>query len=240
MNEQNNEIAINFQDKLIQLASDVTFDVSKLQALWEMNKENEIIKSKKKCYSDLALAKAEMPKIIRSKSNFTFSSKYAALEDIHEIIDPILGKYNMSVVYDNKQNDNNITVKAILLHGEGYDISTEISVPVSSITSNAGKLVRTPLQDISASLTSAKRYVVCSLLGLVTEDTRDNDASNYISEDAALDFKDRIIALGGGDDDIKKFLTLAKTDDFNKIQSKDFYKLDNALKAIEVKNAKVS
>ena len=76
MSENNiNEIAIkydtnNFQDRLIQLASDSNFDVNKLQALWQMNKENESIKAKKDCYAALALAKADMPKIIRSKTNF--------------------------------------------------------------------------------------------------------------------------------------------------------------------------
>ena len=116
-------------------------------------------------YKALAQFQAECPKITKSEEGYGY--KYASLENVLDIINPILTKYGL-IVYQPLEGKS---VKTILVHIESGDvIESTIDIP-----QDVSIAKMTQFQVLGSGITYLRRYSLSSLLGLVSED--DNDAS---------------------------------------------------------------
>lgn len=170
------------------LAANPDVDIVKMQALLDMRNQEfvridsqhqlELARIAKQEFAiDFVPMSAELPLIIKTKSNTQTHSKYAELADINQVIRPILGKYGFSISTNiTNQTKESVTVVATLMHKGGHTQSIELTLPLdgAGFKGNANK---TDIQAIASSISYAKRIAICALLNISTGDDKDGNAN---------------------------------------------------------------
>lgn len=162
---------------IVHAASDSTTDLTKMEALEKMYERFEAREAKKSFAQDYAKMAAELPKVMRNKENTHSHYKYATLDEINFVVNPILGKYGFSTSTPVKQQTlSHVTVMAIIKHRDGHAESCEITMPMDNagLKGNANK---TDTQAIGSSVTYARRTALCALLNIAASaDDKDGAA----------------------------------------------------------------
>jgi hypothetical protein len=116
-------------------------------------------------YYKLHLAKQEIGKINKSADNPFFKSKYADLNTILDVVEPILHKYNLLLL----QPIMNGCVHSVIVDIEsGVDINAEIRLPE----------LNDP-QKLGGCISYFRRYTLQSLLSLSMQDDDANDVTKH-------------------------------------------------------------
>lgn len=113
---------------------------------------------------------AEIKNPANTANNPFFSSKYAPLSDILNLVRPILGKYGLSVVQMPSGDGQNIIVTTVLLHSSGEWIESE------PLTLKADKPTA---QGAGSGITYARRYALSAILGISSEDDDDGNVATH-------------------------------------------------------------
>ena len=117
-------------------------------------------------YFKLHLAKQEIGKINKKADNPFFKSKYADLNTILDVVEPILHKYNLILL----QPINNGCVQSIIVDIEtGEEFISEIKLPE----------INDP-QKLGGAISYFRRYSLQSLLSLSMQDDDANDVTNHV------------------------------------------------------------
>lgn len=96
-----------------------------------------------------------------------FKYKYAPLDEILNLIRPLLAAEGLSVIQSPIREDNLVGVKTLLLHASGQYMEFEpILLP----------LEKTTAQGVGAAITYSRRYSISSILGIASEN--DDDAAS--------------------------------------------------------------
>lgn len=149
-------------------------DVAKMEKLLDMQ-ERILDRNAKQAFSmDFVQMKSKLPKVARTKTNSQTKSKYAALEDINKIIDPILNQYGFGTSHRVHQDDKHVTVTAILWHREGHTEETSITLPLDK-AGIQGSVNKTDVHAIASSTTYGKRLAICALLNISTGEDDDGN-----------------------------------------------------------------
>lgn len=185
-------------------ATDSSFDVAKLEALFTMKERWDANEARKAFVVAKAAFKGAVPKIEKNK-HVGFASKdsnkastdywHATLDNIEETVSPVLSEYGLVYAWDVNQDLNNggrITVSCILTHVMGHSEKVTLSGSPDS-TGNKNNI-----QAVGSTVTYLERYTLLSILGMSTGDM-DDDAKaaaeglngRYISADE----KDELIGL---------------------------------------------
>lgn len=209
------------------LASDPNFDVVKLEKLMDLN-ERMLNRSAKEAFAaDFVRMKPLLPKILRTKENTQTKSKYAPLEDINTIIDPILAEHGFGT--STKiigQTDNTVTVRAELWHKGGHTEETTITLPLDD-RGIAGTVNKTKPHAISSSVTYNKRIAICALLNISTGDDRDgNQPSEFLDHEKAVEID---LLLLKSNADKAAFLKYMGAEKVQEIKASDYEKAKSAL-----------
>ena len=167
--------------KMLELASDPSFDVEKLEKLAELQAKEAHRQDEKEFSQDFANMQAEIPLVMEDGAGD--GSKYATLEKIVATTRPILQKYGFSTSFETettltgernvttKSGDSVITagfvrVKAVLRHCTGVTTSTELLVPFDF----SGSKKTNSAQAMGSAVSYGKRYTLASLLNIATAD----------------------------------------------------------------------
>jgi hypothetical protein len=162
---------------LLAIATDQQADITKLQALWELQKEWKASEAREAFAVDFVNMKSHLPRVIRRKPNTQTNSMYAPLEDINREIDPILQEYGFSTATKIlSQNEAGVTVQAELWHRGGHVERTQITMPMDT-AGIKGTVNKTGPHALSSSVTYAKRVAICALLNISTGDDTDGNSS---------------------------------------------------------------
>lgn len=103
---------------------------------------------------------------IQTKNGSSYKIKYASLDEIVEVVRPILSAHGFSVNFKHDQeNAANIRIFCILRHRDGHSIENSMVIPVAGGNNAA--------QAIGSTITYGKRYTLCSMLNIATGDDRD-------------------------------------------------------------------
>lgn len=124
-----------------------------------MNTSSEI----DKITGALLKLQSSMPKVKMTKTNPHFRSKYAGLDDVMDAVIPALNKLEIVVI----QPTLGASLVTRLIHSSGQWVEGEF--PIVSDKENA--------QGYGSALTYARRYALCSMLGVVADEDDDGNAA---------------------------------------------------------------
>lgn len=108
--------------------------------------------------------------------NPQFNSKYAPLEEILNVVRPLLAKQGLSVIQSTTGALEAVTITTILLHESGEFIETEPFILKGEQNARGGTKV-VNVQGAGSMITYIRRYQISALLGLASEDDDGNHAS---------------------------------------------------------------
>lgn len=121
--------------------------------------------------NDFSIMTAEIPVIAHTKKSY--STTYTPLEDIVNIVRPILSKYGFSISFNNTQESAGfIKVTCQLRHKAGHMIENMLVLPTEAATKGMNGM-----QAIGAAISYGKRYTLCGILNIAT--TADDDNNGF-------------------------------------------------------------
>jgi len=166
-------------DRIFELARDPSLDEAKLQALVGMQNAMADREARRLFNQDMALAQSECQAVVRaavvklSKPGEADKGgyKYAALEDIDEMLRPIMTKYGFSVTYDRvpRQGDGGgFVITGTLRHRGGHEITGSFALPLDS---GPG---RNNLQAAGSTDSYGRKYVLMGFFNIVRKNADDD------------------------------------------------------------------
>lgn len=133
-----------------------------LKEMMDLAERNDAHEAKKAFHSAMSRFSRDMPIVGKTKDGYNF--KYAPIEHIRELANPILAKNGLSIRFENKDSDcmKFKTVTCIVSHKDGHSESTSES---SEIVTLSGKPA--DAQRRGATSTYLQRYSMIGALGIV-------------------------------------------------------------------------
>jgi hypothetical protein len=128
--------------------------------------------------NELALALSRFQGEVRDaeKDSKAYNYKYAKLDQLFDIVRPILCKHGLSFIQPAQiSSGQELEVETWILHESGQYISSSLKVPTDFESKNANDL-----QKIGMAISYAKRYAIMGMLGLCQKD-EDNDGASGIT-----------------------------------------------------------
>ncbi len=128
--------------------------------------------------SAMSKAQAAMPTVVKSKKNDHTRSTYADLSDIEEQAMPIAYKHGFSVSFTPAGTDEkgNLLIDWCLMHEGGHTREGQAGFPLDAAGSQ-GKANKTGIQAMGSTMTYARRYLLCNLFNIATDDDRDGNGA---------------------------------------------------------------
>lgn len=119
----------------------------------------------------LATAQGEFPQIIKTSTATVtgrdgrqgYSYKYADIADVLKQILPVLAKHKLAVIQPTVIDGSGLFIKTRLVHASGQWIESEY--PVCSVNGDH--------QKMGGAMTYARRYALCSLIGVAADEDTD-------------------------------------------------------------------
>jgi hypothetical protein len=178
----------------------------------------------------LAAFQAECPPIakksiakIATKAGGEYAYRYAELDQIKRITQPILSKNGLSTTWDSEEAGGKITCTCTLRHVGGHAQTAKFVCPTDTTSAMSSQ------QKNAAALTYARRQSLIQVLGLTTCDPdTDGKALESISFPDAEQIEAAIVSTKS---DRAKFLAYMRVKDVSEILAGDLEKAHNALKA---------
>lgn len=120
----------------------------------------------------MAEMQCEIPTIAeRAKGHGTI--KYATLEDISDIVKPIMKTHGFAISFKVEHAAAGLSVTGILMHRAGHREETTMLLPIDTSGS------KNAVQAVGSSTSYGKRYVMCALLNITTRG-EDDDAYSAV------------------------------------------------------------
>lgn len=190
-------------DKIFELARDKDFDEAKLLALVGMQSTMEDRQARREFNQDMAAAQSECQAVVRASEvklgEGKGGYKYAALEDIDEMLRPIMTKYGFSVTFDRvpRQGDGGgLVITGTLRHRGGHEITGSFALPLDS---GPG---RNNLQANGSTDAYGRKYVLMGFFNIVRKNADDDGVAaggSPITLDEAAQVKRLVDEAGIGD-----------------------------------------
>lgn len=117
---------------------------------------------------------SEVTNPANTADNPFFKSKYAPLNEVLNLVRPILTKYGLSIIQSPSAQGDSVTVTTIILHESGEWIRLD------PLTLKADK---NTAQGIGSAITYARRYALSAALGISSEDDDDGNIASGNKQD---------------------------------------------------------
>ena len=138
------------------MATDPNADVEKLERLMAMYERQVERRAREDFAAAFVALKPELPQVKRGRFNSQTQSYYAALEDIIEVVDPILHKHGFGIATKViEQTETRVVVRAELWHQGGHVEHTDVNMPLDGV-GLGGKANKTPLHATASAITYGK------------------------------------------------------------------------------------
>ena len=148
-------------------ATDPSFDADKMQKLLEMHEKIQANAARVEFSAAMASMQCDIPSIAERGAGHN-KITYATLEDINDVIKPIMQRYGFAMVFKVEHAQAGISVTGILMHRAGHREETTMLLP--SDTSGSKNAV----QAVASSVSYGKRYVMCAMLNITTRGEDDD------------------------------------------------------------------
>lgn len=149
-----------------------------LEKLMELQERWQATQAKAAFDEAIALAKSEIPTIIKNKSTdfeskrtgTSTSYKYETLPTLAAAIDPVLHRHGLNYRFSSKVSDGTISVTCIISHVKGHREETTLQCAPDT-TGN-----KNSVQAIGSATTYLQRYTLKLALGISASDDTDGKA----------------------------------------------------------------
>jgi hypothetical protein len=128
----------------------------------------------------LAAFQAELPAVkktktavVKTKTGGEYRYTYADLADVSAAVLPLLGKHGLSFSSRPMLSGDRFVLAYTLLHESGDLLSGEYPLPASGSA-----------QELGSAITYARRYSLCSIVGVAAEEDDDGQAASHVRTDA--------------------------------------------------------
>jgi len=162
------EIAKVGPSELLRVAVDKDLDIAKLEKLMEMQMAWEAKEARKAFFKAMAKFQGLCPTIKRTKKGGKFKSggqwKYAPMGDVQVQVGKYITKCGMSYRFEQKRNNNVISITCIVSHLDGHSESVTMHSEIA--TNNAIN----SLQNQATTVTYLTRYTFLGSFGIATAD----------------------------------------------------------------------
>ena len=172
-------------------------------------------------------AQAQIGGARKTATNPHFKSKYADLKECFNACGDILNEHGIHVTQPTVKEDDTLVIRTILTHTSGETIS-DYGVPIAGWQG-----AKNPMQVMGSAITYARRYGLCSLVGIAPEDddgqslTQDKPRNMTISDDQA---KELLALADEVEADKAKFCAYLGVSAFTEINVQQFGTAKAALK----------
>lgn len=148
-------------------AADPSCDIEKMERLMAMHEKMQDRNAQAEFNKAMAEMQCDIPSIAeRGKGHGTI--KYATLEDINDVMKPIMQRYGFAISFKVVHEGSGVSVTGILMHRSGHREETTMLLP--SDTSGSKNAV----QAVGSSTSYGKRYVMSALLNITTRGEDDD------------------------------------------------------------------
>jgi hypothetical protein len=117
----------------------------------------------------LAKFQQECPAVEKGKDNPFFKSKYAGLDAIQYVIQPVLSKHGLVVTQCNITTDSGLFVETRVYHADSEDKYISSIFPII--------IQKNTAQDYGSAVSYAKRYSLTGVLNVRVVDESDDDGN---------------------------------------------------------------
>jgi len=117
-----------------------------------------------KLMAALVAAQAEMPIAQFDSENPHFKSNYASLAAVITTARPVLAKHKIGFTQSLVLEGENHTLRTVIFHESGETMASE--TPLLQMTKS--------MQALGSAMTYAKRYALCAMLGIATDEQEDD------------------------------------------------------------------
>ena len=162
----------NMATMFMSMASNPDCDVEKLERLMALFERDNERKAQVEFNQAFAEMQSEIGTVTKSKQGHNY--KYATLEDIVDIVRPVLQSFGFAVSFS-VDTSSKVSVTCTLMHKGGHSISTTMLLDVDKSGS------KNAVQALGSSVSYGKRYTLSSLLNIATRD--DDDAQSAMQRD---------------------------------------------------------
>lgn len=188
-----------------------------------------------------AFSRLKFPPIAKRTKGHT--NKYAALENIQEIIDPILEAEGFTLTYSSGPSNEKglIPTYGLLSHVGGHSRPGEIWLPPDGVATRSGGVNMNALQAVGSSTSYGQRYVAKMMLNLrFIGDDDDGQAVSQISKQQVDNIKSLIDEAGLTPQEEAAFLTFVGYKSIGDIQKAAYTSAVNFLNAKKRQKAKAA
>jgi ERF superfamily protein len=214
---------------IVELARDPSVDVSKLDALVQMQERLERRQAEVEFSQALSRLAAAMPRVKKNgRVDLGAGKSYAfsKWEDIDRIIRPMMAAEGFTLAFDSVPREGGgMVITGTLLHRDGH--SKTASMPLALDTGPG----RNNLQAMGSTLSYGKRYCAEMLLNIVREGTDDDGmrgGNELISDQEAAELSRGLTETKSN---LNQFLTFMGVTAIPDIQTRDLARARNAIEA---------
>ncbi|NBP04391.1 MAG: hypothetical protein EBU90_30775, partial [Proteobacteria bacterium] len=185
---------------MMEMVKDKDFDVSKMQAIMDMQISMIDRQAKMEFNQDFFALKNEMPVILK-KGKISDSMSYVKYEDIHDAINPLLRKYNFCITHTSTYKDNKFLITTTLKHISGHEQSVEFLTASDKVNG-----LKTEMLAAKSTVSFGKRVNLINMFDL-TEVTENSEVyqNQKVTVEQAQIIEDLIIASGAERDKVLKY-----------------------------------
>lgn len=220
---------------LLQQAIAQKVDVAQLEKLMDMQERFEKRQAYKAFVDALGEFKKNVPLILKNRHVEFGKTSYmhATIDNVCDILNPALAKYDLSFRWETDQKDGIIKVTCILTHGMGHSERTSLQcLPDSSGGKNA-------IQAVGSTVTYLQRYTVLTACGVAVQGT--DDDGRAAENDPCITVKQQeelATGLNATKSDWDKFFSHFRIADLTELKASQFGKAQELIAAKRKAGAK--
>lgn len=208
-------------------ASSKDVDVSKMQALLEMQKDIMATQARADYYAAMSACQSEMQRVVTSRENKLNKSKFARLDDIDSIARPVYTKHGFSLSFSSTETlEGFMTMTCVVMHRGGHE-TVHTKSGWRDDVGMKGEANKTRIQGSGSAGSYLRRYLTCDVFNIVTSDMAQQDNDGQPAEKFLTDAHKQIIIskLGGPGETVGKFCQKLGLGSLDEAADSDFDKL---------------
>lgn len=165
-------------------AADPNFDVTKLQALMEMRKDELRRVAEQDFNIAMSRAQGEMESVAPDQQNTQTSSSYASYAALDRMARPIYAKHGFGLSFDTQESrlENHVLVVCYVSHEGGFSRTYRADMPADGKGAKGGD-VMTKTHAAGSAMSYAQRYLLKLIFNLaVDKEDDDGNAAGGVEE----------------------------------------------------------